>query len=98
MELPDSMELLDFLPILVMLYAFFYTVSKVSFSFLSLWEIRSYFKKYDHIIDEDELKEHLRRNKSEMPLISIISPAYNEGILIVDTVSSFLNQSYKNKE
>ena len=98
MELPDSMELPDLLPVLAILYAFFYTGSKVSFSFLSLWEIRSYFRKYDHIIDEDELNEHLRRNKSEMPLISIISPAYNEGILIVDTVSSFLNQSYKNKE
>ena len=61
-------------------------------------EIKSYFKRYDHIIDEHELEEHLARNKHELPLISIISPAYNEGVLIVDTVSSFLNQSYKNKE
>ena len=92
------MQLTDLLPFLAILYAICYTASKVSFSFLSLWEIRSYFKKYDHIIDEDELNEHLRRNKSELPMISVVSPAYNEGILIVDTVTSFLNQSYKNKE
>lgn len=92
------MELIDVTAFFGILYAFFYTGSKVTFSFLSLWEIKSYFKVYDHIIDEDELNEHLRRNKAELPLISIISPAYNEGLLIVDTVTSFLNQSYKNKE
>ena len=92
------MELFDVLPFLGILYAFLYTGSKVCFSFLSLMEIKSYFKRYDHIIDEHELEEHLARNKHELPLISIISPAYNEGVLIVDTVSSFLNQSYKNKE
>jgi cellulose synthase/poly-beta-1,6-N-acetylglucosamine synthase-like glycosyltransferase len=92
------MELPDLLPLLAILYAVLYTGSKVSFSFLSLWEIRSYFKVYDHIIDEQELNDHLRMNRSELPLISIISPAYNEGLLIVDTVTSFLNQSYKNKE
>lgn len=92
------MELIDIPPFLAFLYACCYTGSKVCFSFLSLWEIRLYFKKYDHIIDEDELTEHLMRNKSELPLISIVSPAYNEGILIVDTVNSFLTQSYRNKE
>lgn len=92
------MEWIDSLPFLAMAYAIFYTGSKVTFSFLSLWEIKSYFKVYDHIIDEDELNEHLRRNRSELPMISIISPAYNEGVLIIDTVTSFLNQSYKNKE
>jgi biofilm PGA synthesis N-glycosyltransferase PgaC len=92
------MESVDILPFLAILYACCYTGSKVCFSFLSLMEIRSYFEKYDHIIDEHELNEHLLRNKSELPLISIISPAYNEGVLIVDTVTSFLTQSYKNKE
>ena len=79
-------------------YAICYTGSKVIFSLMSLLEIKIYFMKYDHIIDEDELKEHLAKNRHEMPLITIISPAYNEGVLIVDTVSSFLNQSYQNKE
>jgi cellulose synthase/poly-beta-1,6-N-acetylglucosamine synthase-like glycosyltransferase len=92
------MELIDVFSSVGIFYAFCYTGSKVAFSFLSLLEIRSYFKQYDHIIDEKELNDHLLRNKSELPLISIISPAFNEGILIVDTVTSFLNQSYKNKE
>ena len=92
------MELIDVFSSLGVCYAFCYTGSKVTFSLLSLFEIRSYFKKYDHVIDEDELNEHLRLNKSELPLISIISPAYNEGVLVIDTVTSFLNQSYKNKE
>ena len=47
------MELIDTLPILAIIYAFFYTGSKVCFSFFSLWEIKSYFKLYDNIIDED---------------------------------------------
>jgi biofilm PGA synthesis N-glycosyltransferase PgaC len=79
-------------------YAILYTGSKIIFSAMSLLEIRIYFWRYDHIIEEHELNEHLQKNKHEMPLISIISPAYNEGVLIIDTVSSFLNQSYKNKE
>jgi len=79
-------------------YAILYTGSKIIFSIMSLLEIRVYFWRYDHIIEEHELTAHLKKNKHEMPLISIISPAYNEGILIIDTVSSFLHQSYKNKE
>lgn len=79
-------------------YAILYTTSKVIFSVMSLLEIRIYFWRYDHIIERHELEAHLAKNKHEMPLISIISPAYNEGVLIIDTVSSFLNQSYQNKE
>lgn len=92
------MEWLEYLLWFGIGYAILYTGSKVFFSLMSLLEIKIYFMKYDHIIDEHELKEHLQRNKHEMPLISIISPAYNEGVLIVDTVSSFLSQSYQNKE
>lgn len=79
-------------------YAILYTGSKVIFSIMSLFEIRIYFWRYDHIIEAHELDAHLKKNKHELPLISIISPAYNEGVLIIDTVSSFLNQSYQNKE
>lgn len=81
-----------------LVYAFLYTSSKIIFAFLSLLEVKMYFRKYDHIIDEQELNDHLSRNHHELPLVSIISPAYNEGVLIIDTVSSFLNQSYRNKE
>jgi poly-beta-1,6-N-acetyl-D-glucosamine synthase len=89
---------LNWFTYLGIIYAVLYTGSKLIFSFMSLLEIRIYFWRYDHIIEEHELQEHLEKNHHELPLISIISPAYNEGVLIIDTVSSFLNQSYRNKE
>jgi cellulose synthase/poly-beta-1,6-N-acetylglucosamine synthase-like glycosyltransferase len=92
------MDWLNFFTWFGIIYAILYTGSKLIFSIMSLLEIKVYFWRYDHVIEEHELKEHLQKNKHDMPMISIISPAYNEGILIVDTVSSFLNQSYKNKE
>ena len=79
-------------------YAFFYTGSKLIFSALSLLEIRNYFKQYDHIIDQKELADHLARVHHKLPKVSIISPAFNEGVLIIETVSSFLHQEYGNKE
>ncbi len=92
------MEALYIFGYLGLAYAILYTLSKLIFSFLSLLEIRMYFRKYDHIIDEHELKTHLEKNHHEMPLVSIISPAYNESVFIIETVSSFLSQSYRNKE
>ena len=92
------MELIDILSYVGIGYAVCYTGSKVFFSLFSLLEIKWYFKKYDHIIDEHELNAHFRRNRQELPMVSVVSPAYNEGVLIVDTVTSFLNQSYRNKE
>jgi poly-beta-1,6-N-acetyl-D-glucosamine synthase len=80
------------------LYATLYTASKILFSLLSLIEIKRYFNKYDHVIDEDELKAHYARNNKEMPLITIVCPAYNEETVIIDSVKSFLNQSYQRKE
>jgi poly-beta-1,6-N-acetyl-D-glucosamine synthase len=79
-------------------YAILYTGSKIGFSLMSLLEIRVYFWKYEHVITDSELKKHLAKNHHELPKVSIISPAYNEGVLIIDTVTSFLNQSYQNKE
>jgi poly-beta-1,6-N-acetyl-D-glucosamine synthase len=92
------MSWLSFFMYFGIVYAILYTASKLIFSIMSLLEIRIYFWRYDHIIEEHELKAHLEKNHHNMPLISIISPAYNEGVLILDTVHSFLNQSYKNKE
>jgi poly-beta-1,6-N-acetyl-D-glucosamine synthase len=92
------MEWMDILVFFGIGYAVLYTGSKIIFSLMSLLEIKIYFMKYDHIIDEAELTEHMAKASDELPLISIISPAYNEGVLIIDTVTSFLNQSYKNKE
>ncbi len=92
------MELLHIIGYISLGYAILYTGSKVIFSLLSLLEIKIYFSKYDHIIDQQELNQHLQRSHHELPLVSIISPAYNEGIIIIDTVTSFLEQSYKKKE
>jgi cellulose synthase/poly-beta-1,6-N-acetylglucosamine synthase-like glycosyltransferase len=98
MESIDIYKILEILAYAGVGYAILYTGSKIIFSLLSLIEIKRYFNRYDHIIDEDELNEHLTKNHHELPMVSIISPAYNEGVLIIDTVSSFLHQSYKNKE
>ncbi len=92
------MKLLDILGYIALTYAVLYTGSKVIFSILSLLEIKIYFWRYDHIIEQDELNQHLQRNHHELPLVSIISPAYNEGVVILDTVTSFLEQSYQKKE
>lgn len=92
------MEISDVLLYAGITYAVLYTGSKITFSLLSLIEIKLYFNKYDHVIDANELQDHLKKNQHNMPLISIVSPAFNEGILIVDTVTSFLSQSYQNKE
>lgn len=89
---------LDILSWFGIAYAIAYTASKLFFSAMSLYEIKKYFARYDHIINEQELEDHLAKGKHELPRVSIISPAYNEGVLIIDTVSSFLHQEYKNKE
>ena len=40
----------------------------------------------------------IRNEKSVNPLVSIITPSYNQGIFIRQTIDSVLNQSYKNIE
>jgi biofilm PGA synthesis N-glycosyltransferase PgaC len=81
-------------------YGILYTSSKVFFSLFSLNMIRSYTDKYDHFATEEELIEHTKANGSgrEIPKISIIVPAYNEGALILDTSKSYIEQSYVNSE
>ena len=85
-----------------LIYAVLYTSSKIIFSVISLVQIKKYTKKYDHIATDAEVKEYIQQarldNKRILPKVSIISPAYNEGVLIKDTVHSFLNQSYTNYE
>jgi poly-beta-1,6-N-acetyl-D-glucosamine synthase len=92
------MDYIEYFYLIGITYAGIYTSSKILFSLLSLVEIKRYFNKYDHVIDEEELIAHYKRRKKEMPLITIVCPAYNESKLIIDSVNSFLNQTYKNKE
>ncbi len=85
-----------------LIYAVLYSSSKIIFSLLSLVQIRKYTKTYPHIASKEEVEEYVRRtrkNKSKiLPKVSIISPAYNEGVLIKDTAISFLTQSYPETE
>jgi hypothetical protein len=86
---------------IVLIYAVFYTSSKIFFSLFSLIQIKLYHSKYDHIITKEELEEHIRENSGGqlvVPKITIIAPAYNEGQLILDTSKSYLHQTYVNFE
>ena len=85
-----------------LIYAILYTSSKIIFSLISLRQIKLYTNKYDHIANNDEVEEYCSQNRRDknriLPKVTIVSPAYNEGILIKDTVHSFLNQSYPDTE
>ncbi len=82
----------------VIIYAVIYTGTKVIFSVVSLAQIRAYTKKYPHISTEEEVRSIVKTKGRSLPLISVIAPAYNEGPIIVESVKSFLNQSYPNTE
>lgn len=92
------MDIYEIITWAVIIYAVIYTGTKVIFSVVSLAQIRLYTKKYPHIATEEEVRTIVKEKHRELPLISIIAPAYNEGPLIVESVKSFLNQSYPNTE
>jgi len=85
-----------------LIYAFLYTSSKFIFSFLSLAQIKKYTKKYDHIASKEEIEEYVSKTRRDrrkiLPKVTIVSPAFNEGLLIKDTALSFLSQSYPETE
>lgn len=88
-------DVLEFLGFIAIFYAVFYTASKLVLSSVSLVQIRRYTKKYPHMASQEDLDKHSKANRHELPVISIISPAYNEALTIVDSADSFLRQSYK---
>lgn len=94
--------IIDILFKIGLIYAVLYTSSKIILSLISLRQIKLYTNKYDHIATNDEVEEYCAENRKDknriLPKVTIISPAYNEGILIKDTVHSFLNQSYPETE
>ena len=71
---------------LIIIYAVFYTVSKIFFSIVSLIQVKLYTKKYPHIATEAELEEHSKFNQHQLPVITIVSPAFNEVKSIVESV------------
>lgn len=88
-------EILEILGFAAVFYAIFYTISKLLLSTVSLVQIRRYTKKYPHIATQEDLYRHSKANRHQLPVISIISPAYNEALTIIDSTDSFLRQSYK---
>ena len=97
------MDLLwDILLKIGLIYAIFYSSSKIIFAILSLVQIKKYTKEYTHLAKKEEVEEYVsktRRDKSKtLPRVTIVSPAFNEGVLIKDTAISFLNQSYPETE
>lgn len=94
--------LLDILLKATLIYAVLYSSSKIIFSLLSLVQIKKYTNKYDHIASKEEVEDYVQRTRKDkskiLPKVSIVSPAYNEGVLIKDTARSFLNQSYPETE
>jgi cellulose synthase/poly-beta-1,6-N-acetylglucosamine synthase-like glycosyltransferase len=96
------MNIYDIILSIGLIYAVLYTSSKIIFSLLSLIQIKKYTKKYDHIATNEEVEDYVSLNRRDkkriLPKVTIVSPAYNEGVLIKDTVRSFLNQSYPETE
>ena len=88
------MNTTDIISLAVLIYAVIYTGSKVIFSIVSLVQIRLYTLRFPHIASEAELRKLAADNKRKLPIISIIAPAYNEAPIIIESVKSFLNQSY----
>lgn len=94
--------LLDILLKATLIYAVLYSSSKIIFSLLSLVQIKKYTNKYDHIASKEEVEDYVQKTRKDksriLPKVTIVSPAYNEGVLIKDTALSFLNQSYPETE
>jgi len=92
------MDAYEIITLVVIIYAVIYTGTKVIFSVISLVQIRLYTKKYPHISTEEEVRSIVKAKSRDLPLISIIAPAFNEAPIIIESVKSFLNQSYPNTE
>jgi len=88
-----KMEYLSLLWWAFILYAISYTLSKIVISIYSIYQIRLHKKRYgnDTIVITTN-------TTTPLPKVSIIAPAYNEGVLILDTVDTYLNQDYPNFE
>ncbi|HET8859608.1 glycosyltransferase family 2 protein [Marivirga sp.] len=73
---------------------FFYATSIMLFylvlAVISLFAMRDYIKQTTHVYFDDILRSPLA------PKISIIAPAYNEELSIVDNIRSLLNLQYNN--
>lgn len=78
--------------ILVLVYAGALAFSYLCLAALSAWEMRKYMKK-NHFIDYRYIL-----SSPFAPGVSLIAPAYNEGLTIIDNVKSLLSIVYNNFE
>lgn len=78
--------------ILVFTYAIAIASSYLFLAVLSMWEMRKYMKK-NYFIDYNYIL-----SSPFAPGISLVAPAYNEGLTIIDNVKSLLSIMYNNFE
>jgi poly-beta-1,6-N-acetyl-D-glucosamine synthase len=80
----------DIYLILILLYAIFIMSSYLILSCLSIVELRSYLKKNSFV------NYQILLSSEYAPALSLIAPAYNEGMTIEENVKSLLSLSYNN--
>jgi poly-beta-1,6-N-acetyl-D-glucosamine synthase len=78
--------------LLVLVYAIAIAISYLFLAFLSMWEMRKYMHK-NYFVDYRYILA-----SPFAPGISLIAPAYNEGLTIIDNVKSLLSIMYNNFE
>ncbi|MBP6619217.1 MAG: glycosyltransferase family 2 protein [Leadbetterella sp.] len=80
----------DIYLIMILLYAIFIMSSYLVLSGLSIIELRSYLKKNSFV------NYQILLSSEYAPALSLIAPAYNEGMTIEENVKSLLSLSYNN--
>lgn len=82
----------EFIHYSILLYAIFVMVSYLTLAGISIGAARIYLRKSSYV----EYKNIL--NSEEAPSVSLIAPAYNEGMSIVENIRSLLSIHYVNFE
>lgn len=82
----------EFIHYSILLYAIFVMVSYLTLAGISIGAARIYLRKSSYV----EYKNIL--NSEEAPSVSLIAPAYNEGMTIVENIRSLLSIHYVNFE
>lgn len=88
--------MVEFIIMFLFLYVLSYAKNKLAVVLLSIRENYRYHKKNTLYKNVADFKETL--NDEDAPFISIVTPAYNEELSIIESVKSFLAQRYPNFE
>src|SRR5690554_264931 len=88
---------MDYITYIFQYTIFFYTFFIVSFYILLA--LFSYFNNVRTKLKYTEKEEREFKNSPEIaPGISVVAPAFNEEVIVIDNVRSFLNLDYPNFE